>query len=266
MATIAVRLRTADQQDRFFGHLAIAMALTVVVGFSTQLIAGRSSFHVRPLIHLHAVAFMGWVMLFTIQAQIGVRGATPSLHRRLGWIGAGWAVALVLLGCALTVDVTRRANVPFFFHPQIFLIANPATVFAFFGFTVAAIRMRRRTDWHRRLHLCGMTMIMGPALGRLLPLPFLTPWAFEWGSGSPAVFLLAGMVHDRRRLGRVHPAWLWGAAVLAAVLVGARLIAFSPAGDAIYRAVTADAPGAAVPGRLLGSPPSGLRGPAQAAI
>ncbi|WP_375394525.1 hypothetical protein [uncultured Sphingomonas sp.] len=126
MATIAERVGTADQRDRFFGHLAVVMALTVVIGFSTQLIAGRSSFHVRPLIHLHAVAFMGWTMLFTIQAQ---------------------------LGCG----VGRRRS-----------IADSA--------------------------------------------------------GS---------------------AW---------------------AGRSRWVAVTADAPGAAVPGRLLGSPPSGLRGPAQAAI
>ena len=30
--------------------------------------------------------------------------------------------------------------------------------------------MRRRTDWHRRLMFCGMAILTGPGLGRLLPM------------------------------------------------------------------------------------------------
>lgn len=255
MATIAPAFPIREGRDRFFSGLAIAMAVTVVLGFSTQYMMGRSTFAARPIVHVHALAFMGWVALFTVQAQLGAGAETPRLHRRLGWVGAGWAVLLIAVACALIVDVTRRGTAPFFFQPQHFLLANPFTVFAFAGFTWAAIRLRRRTDWHRRLHICGTTMIMGPAFGRLLPMPLLEPWAFECGALAGLVFPAAGMIHDKLRYGRVHPAWLLAFVAIPGLLLAARLLAFSPAGDALYAAVTQGSPGAAVDGRAFAPPP-----------
>lgn len=257
MATVVSAFPITRERDRFFSGVAIAMAATVIVGFSLQYLMGRSSFGARPIVHLHAVAFMGWVALFTVQAQLGAGRETPQLHRRLGWLGAGWAVLLVVVAFALMVDVTRRGTAPFFFRPQHFLIANCLGVLTFAGFTAAAIRMRHRTDWHRRLHVVGTSMIMGPAFGRLLPSPLLQPWAFEIAALAGLVFPAAGMMRDWRRYGRVHPAWLWAFVAMPASLVAAYLLAFSPLGDALYAAVTSGSPGAVVPGLEFAPPPPG---------
>lgn len=254
MASRAQTLPTpATASGGFFLWSAVVMTLFIVLGFSFQLAMGRSSFAAPALVHGHAVVFMGWVGLYLAQ-NVFVATGNIAMHRRIGWIGAGWTLLMVGFGCAVTVALIRDGRVPFFFRPQQFLVFDPMTLFAFVGLTAAAIRLRRQTDWHRRLHFCAMTMMLGPAFGRLLPMPLMIPWAFEANFAVTMLFPAAGVVADLRRDGRVHPAWWWGIGVLLVTLVLVEAVTYSPVGDAIYAAATAGTPGAAIPGRAF--PPS----------
>ena len=60
MAALAQPLSFGRDDRGFFLGGAIAMAATIAAGFSFQLAMGRSSFGAPPLIHVHAIAFMGW--------------------------------------------------------------------------------------------------------------------------------------------------------------------------------------------------------------
>ena len=242
--------------ERFALKMAIAMALTVVLGFSTQLAMGRSTFASPLRVHLHAVVFMGWVAIFVTQSFMATRGPL-ALHRKLGWLATGWVGLMIAMGFMVTVAMVRNGTVPFFFMPQQFLIADPLTVLAFAGLTAAAIVNRKRTDWHARLHICGMAVIIAPAFGRLLPMPLLSPYAFEAAGAATLIFPLAGMIRDKRKLGRVHPAWLIGAATIIGTILLFDLIAYSPLGDTLYHLATAGSPGAAVPGLEFAEPPAG---------
>ena len=244
--------------ERFFLRASIVMTLLIFVGFSTQLAMGRSSFASPLLVHAHAIVFMGWVVLYLLQ-NIFVATGNMALHRRLGWLATGWMAAMLVLGCAVTVAMVRRGQVPFFFRPVNFLVFDPLSLFTFAGLTIAAIVMRRRTDWHRRLHFCGMTMLLGPAIGRLLPMPFLTPVAFEATFVVGLMFPLVGMWQDQRRTGRVHPAWTRGVGVLIGSLLLIELVSYSPVGMAVYRGVTAGSPGALVDPMAFPPPPAGPR-------
>jgi hypothetical protein len=257
MATLAAGTPVhATGDDRFFLRAAIVMALTVAAGFSLQLAMGRSTFHSPPLVHAHAIVFMGWVTLYLLQ-NCFVATDRMALHRRLGWIGAVWIVPMLVLGCWVTVAMVRRGQVPFFFRPLQFLVFDPMTLFAFVGLTVAAIRLRRETAWHRRLHYCGMSLLLGPAFGRLLPMPLLQPWAWETVLAATLIFPAAGIVSDIRRTGRAHPAWRWGIGAMLATLVLTEAITYSPVGSALYGAVAAGSPGAAVPALAFAPPPAG---------
>jgi hypothetical protein len=256
MATIAIDTSEPASDIRFAPKLAIAMALTVVAGFSVQLYLGRSTFASPLRVHFHALTFMGWVAIFVTQTWLATRGPL-AWHRRLGWFAVGWVG--LMLASALTVVVmqARRGMVPFFFVPQQLLIADPVTLLCFVALTGAAIARRHETDWHARLHVCAMAAIMGPAFGRLLPMPLLIPYAFESAVAAGLLFPLAGAIRDKRVRGLVHPAWGWGAAALIATMALADLIAYSPLGTTIYATVTAGSPGAAVPGLEFPPPPSG---------
>jgi len=144
-----------------------------------------------------------------------------------------WVLAL----CAV-VSALRIGFVPPFFTPPFFLalVATESTLFA--GLVAFAIARRRRTDWHARLLVGALVLVMEPALGRLLPMPLL---GGDLGEGLALVVQLGvlGLLvrHDRRSDRRVHPAtWVAIAVVVAAhaVTMGlARLPAVAGAAAAI---------------------------------
>ena len=257
MASIAEQAPAAYRGDEsFFVRGAVLMALTIIAGFSFQYLMGRSTFMAPPLVHAHAIVFMGWVAIYLSQNLLIGTGRLP-IHRRLGWIAMGWIFPMVLLGCLVTLAMVRRGQVPFFFRPLHFFVFDPLTLFTFAGLTIAAVAMRHRTEWHRRLHFCGMALLIAPAFGRLLPMPLLAPWAWETSFAVAMLFPIAGVVADLRRSGRVHPAWRYGMGAMLACLVLIEAITYSPVGTALYRVVTAGSPGAAVPPLGFPPPPAG---------
>lgn len=118
--------------------------------------------------------FFGWMAIYLVQNGLASTGNT-ALHRKLGWVAAGWMALMVVLGISVTVALERAGRVPFFFTPAYFLIMNPLSILVFAGLGASAIALRRQTEWHRRLHYCGTAMIMGPAIGRILPAPLMIP-------------------------------------------------------------------------------------------
>lgn len=147
--------------ERFFLKAAVAMALVIVAGFSLQLTMGRSTFAAPPIAHAHAIVFMGWVAIYVLQ-NLFVATDRMTFHRSLGWIAARWMIPTLVLGCWVTIAMARRGQVPFFFQPLQFLVFDPLSLLTFAGLTLSAILLRRKTDWHRRLHFCGMSMLLGP--------------------------------------------------------------------------------------------------------
>lgn len=222
------------------------MAIIIAAAFSIQILTGRSTFASPLRVHIHAVLFMGWVAIYLTQNALATAGRID-LHRKLGWVAAGWMVAMVVSAFVVATAIVRRGTVPFFIQPAHFLIFDFVGISTFAGLTAAAIILRRRTEWHRRLHFCGMTILIGPAFGRLLPMPLLQPWAWEASFLVALLFPLAGMRSDIRRRGQVHPAWTWGVAVILGSFVLTQAVTYSPVGTAIYEAVTKGSPGADVP-------------------
>lgn len=254
MATVLGGGGRVRSNERFFLIMAIVMMAVVFSGFSFNLAMGRSTF-ARPLIvHAHAVTFMGWMVLYVVQNLLVTRGSM-ALHRTLGWIGAVWPAAMIVLGTTVTVLMAQGGRIPFFFYPAQFLIFDPLLVLTFAGLTWAAVAMRRRTEWHRRLHYCAMAFLTIPAISRLSPAPLLVPFAFEAAAAAALLFPAVGMLVEMRRTGRVHPAWWWGVGVMIGAVVLIELLTYSPVGPAIYHAVTAGTPGAAVPPLAFGAFP-----------
>lgn len=255
MTTAALDVPTTDDR-RFFRNLISVMAIVLVAGFIAQLALGRSSFSAPPVVHAHAVIFMGWVGITVTQAWLA-SGGNLALHRRLGLLAVAWSIGLLILGPLVTIATIQTGRTPFFFQPQHFLIANPMTLIGFAALFSAAIIMRRNFDWHSRLHIGAFVMLMGPGFGRLLPMPFLPPYAFETAGLVALIFPVVGILRDWRVHGKPHAAWLWGIGVLLATTLLARVIGFSPVGEAIYTAVTAGSSVAGTDGLAFPAPPPG---------
>jgi hypothetical protein len=249
---------TTDEPARTSGRvlpgLAIAMALIIVAGFSLQLAMGRSSFDAPLLLHAHAVVFMGWVVIFLVQNLLIATGQVR-WHRPLGWLAAAWLLPMLVLGWLVTEAMVRRGDVPFFFRPLQFLVFDPLSLVTFIGLTVAAIWLRRSTDWHSRLHYSAMAILLGPGVGRLLPMPFLIPWAWEATTVVTLAFPVIGMIVDWVKTRRIHPAWFWGLGVQIAMIAAIEALTWSPLGLQLYDAVAAGSAGSAVAPLEFPTPP-----------
>lgn len=255
MATLAEPRRVTQGDDRFFLTMAFVMAGVLIAGFSLNLAMGRSTFARPPLVHAHAIIFMGWIVIYLAQNWFATQGPI-ALHRRLGWVAVGWLCLMLYFGTAVTVMNVQAGTVPFFFQPLHMLVFDPLSLIGCMALIGAGIALRKHTGWHRRLNYCGMALLVGPGVGRLLPMPLLIPWAYQTAFWVLPIFALIGMVADWRRDGRVHPAWFWGLGGMIATEVLTDVITFTPIGLALYDAVTAGTPGAAV--APLAFPPSPL--------
>ena len=95
------------------------------------------------IIHIHAVAFVGWLVLLTVQVLL-IRRSRHDLHRRLGSAAMGLAAAMVVVGPATAIYMQR-------YHwgtPEsdpAFLAIQLTDILAFAGLASAAFALRARS-------------------------------------------------------------------------------------------------------------------------
>ncbi len=244
MATIPYSTDTDRGEARFFFTMACVMAASIVAGFSFNLATGRSSFGLPWLVHFHAWVMMGWVGLYLTQNTLIFRD-NVALHRRLGWLSVIWLPAILVMGLLITRFSLQTVGGPFFFDQNEFLFSNSAMLLLSVGLAATAVTVRRNTGWHRRLMYCSFAILTGPGIGRLTPNPLLEPYAWWIGAvGLPLIFPVIGMIADKRRYGRVHPAWFWGVGLVIGFQAVADLVAYSDWGVAFTRDFLAGTPGA----------------------
>jgi hypothetical protein len=199
-ATPASRRLSASQRDRvFYGSIAIALALTVFVGFgptyyfpifSRSPVSTLTGGPVTPLVHVHAALFSAWVLLFIAQTIL-VAQRRLAAHRRLGIAGGVLAVMMVVVGTLTALKKAARGEAPGGVDPHQFLMIPLSDIVFFGGFIGAALLMRRNKEAHKRLMLLAYVSIVVAAVGRLpgvLPpgrRPF-SPWRFcsSWQASS----------------------------------------------------------------------------------
>jgi hypothetical protein len=245
MATLAGAPASA-RDDGFFLWGGLAMAAVLVAGFTFFLAMGISSFDAPAIVHVHGVIFFGWVFIYVAQTVLATSG-NMALHRTLGWIGALWIPFMVVAGTWVAVNAVQMGRSAPIYQPGFFLIFAPMGVYTFAGLSLAAIAARKNTGWHRRLHFCGMAALTGPGLGRLLPIYLVMPHAALLEFFLTLLFPLAGIVSDKRRTGRVHPAWWWGIGTLVALRLFVGALMLTPLPAMLYASVTGGTPGAAFP-------------------
>lgn len=231
---------------RFFAVMAFVMSAIIVAGFSVNLAMGRSSFDVPIAYHVHAAIFMSWIGLYIAQ-HITASSGNWSLHAKLGKLAYLLVPLMVAAGSVIMIVVARRTGGPFFFDVNEFLISNFALVWCFGFLAFWALLRQRYTGWHRRLMLCAMAILVGPGVGRLLPLPLMIPNAWTITTAVTMIFPVIGMIADKRSTGRVHPAYWWGLGVYAGTFIASMMLAYSPLGYDLTQRVIAGTPGAERP-------------------
>jgi hypothetical protein len=152
----------------FFVSMASVAAVVVFAGFAPSFYL-RAAFkpggNLSILLHIHGAVFTSWIILFLIQPILIARGSR-ALHRRLGWLAAAIAAAMVGLVAAATVEEMQR--VPPTPPAPVALALNTFDMIVFAILVGSAIYLRRQTDWHKRLLLSATLILLGAPILRLL--------------------------------------------------------------------------------------------------
>jgi hypothetical protein len=194
--------------------MAIVIGAVIVAGFSRTVPDALTTPPGLPLLlHVHGAVFLSWLVLFVAQPTLAIRGSLK-LHRQLGWFGAVLALLMMIMGAAATLFALKTHIVPSFFPPGIFLVMNVIDVAFFGGLVAAGVAMRGKAEWHKRLMLCATILLLGPGLGRLLPMQSFGAVAPLVMWGVQDAILLAGPVTDLVMRRKVHPAYYWGVVVV----------------------------------------------------
>lgn len=205
-----LRAPVARRERLFFSGFAITLMLTVFAGFArTYYLNGSftAPFPLTPLLRLHGIAFTAWMVLLVAQTSL-VAAHRTDLHRRLGVVGAGLAVLLMVLGPL--VAITRTANGLIADHgvPRLVFLAVPLVGMAVFGGLFgAALYWRRCSPIHKRLVLIATLELVTAAVSRLPMISAAGPLAFF---GVTDLFLLGLAAYDFATFKRLHPATLCG--------------------------------------------------------
>jgi hypothetical protein len=104
-------IRTASRWDAIAFPVLVALIwLGIVMGFTPQIAAEvrRGSLD-YPIVavHVHAAAFVGWLVFLTTQVTL-VRRRSLAMHRRLGVLGGYLAAAMVVLGVVASYAADRH--------------------------------------------------------------------------------------------------------------------------------------------------------------
>jgi uncharacterized membrane protein YozB (DUF420 family) len=209
------------RHDRiFYSTVAVALALTVVAGFGPTYyfrIIGASPLTtlsggpVTVLVHVHAIVFTAWALLFIVQTAL-IAQHKVAVHRRVGLAGAVLAVLMVVTGAWAALHQAARGVAPPGLDPHQFLMIPLSDMLLFGGFVAAALLRRTNKEAHKRLMLLAYVCIVVAAIARL---PGVLPLGAPAFFGLSLLFVLAGVIYDRVSRGRVHPVYVWGGTMLA---------------------------------------------------
>jgi len=203
-------------RNRFYATFAVALATFTFVAFARTYYL-RYWFDVPPttvLLHFHSIAFTAWLVLFVIQTRLISKGNYRA-HMQLGIAGIFLAALIVILGfttAVVSAGVDRPR--PMGMNSQQFSLI-PLVAITFFAILVAAaVVLRKRAEFHKRLMTLAMISVLGPPTARLVFLTHNNAYIGPIQFGVTAAFLAWCLVSDWRKYRIVHPIYSIGGAIL----------------------------------------------------
>ena len=116
------------------------------------------------VLHVHAVVFSIWMLLLTAQVLLVLRDRV-ALHRKLGWLVAGWACLMAVMGpWAAMASQATTVNAPVGFSP--FLSVNIVDIGGFLILLALGIVLRKNPASHKRMMILSTVSLADPGFSR----------------------------------------------------------------------------------------------------
>lgn len=209
---------------RFYFYLSLIMWVIVLLGFVPGFFLPRPdpTLLQNPVVHLHALTYLGWLALVSYQMRLPGAGRTAE-HRRLGqWLVAYGALIFIMgLWVALSrfVDnlevggsMLARARL---MGPFVDMLVFPLL----FGL---AIGYRKQPEAHKRLMILACCMLIIPGAGRMLRTAEISSYPLFLGIWLAPIWI--GIVRDLVAERRLHPVYLIGGLSMCAIPLRVALV------------------------------------------
>ncbi len=210
----------------WLGLLWLGMIVGFGVDFPRYL---RENPPAPKITYIHGTIFTIWMLLLTTQVLLVVSDRI-SLHRRLGWITAGWACLMAVFGpwAVIASDVVNL-HLPTGDPP--FLSVNIVDLGLFLIFVAWGIALRKNPAAHRRMMILSTVALADPGYSRfsgwLMQEPAsVVPW-FIWMFYGNVIIVLAMAAWDWWR-GRLMRQFVIGASAMVAAMYVASTLYFWP--------------------------------------
>ena len=121
-----------------FPMFVLLIWIVILMGFVPEVVdqVRTRSFDYPFLTHVHALVFVGWLVLLTVQTAL-IRSNNVRLHRRLGLAAAIMVPLVVALGLIASVSMFSRLYAPDF--PPLNLSMRIADMVSFGGAAAAGL-------------------------------------------------------------------------------------------------------------------------------
>jgi hypothetical protein len=205
----ARRRRPPKKLHAYFIIFTAVFGLFVLAGFTRSFFIPVTSgtFSRPPVVHIHGAIFFGWTGLLLLQALLASTGKLR-LHRKIG-SGAAWLVApMVILGAIVSArDAINDFNAGEGEERLSFFYGELADLAMFGLLSGAAMLLRDKPDFHKRLVIMGSLGLLGAAVGRIDELS-------GWGFTIFLAMISSVALYDLASRRAMHVATGIGAAVL----------------------------------------------------
>lgn len=181
-ATLHTRGTWSPRDDRTASAVWLGILwLGVIVGFGVDF---PRYLHENPpapwFIHLHGAVFTVWLLIVTAQVLLVMRDRV-AWHRRLGWIAAGWAGLMAVMG-PVAVVARQAVNAGTNNSDPPFLSVNIVDVGGFLFLLAWGFMLRKNPAAHRRMMLLSTICVAGdPGFSRF------TGWI--WPENPSSIFV-----------------------------------------------------------------------------
>jgi len=178
--------RRSASDRRFYIIAAAVMLLFTAAGFRNFLLHGKAvdgniTAQIVPLVVIHGIAMMGWVIVFLVQCAL-IQSGRRKLHLAIGPFGALLGMAIVILGpiVAMLSVHFNPATYQNLGGPKFFLAVMFMQMLAFGTFVRLGWFYRRKPGIHRPMMLLATLVIQSGSLSR-------TPYI--WNLSKPPLYV-----------------------------------------------------------------------------
>jgi len=213
----AARFAPYHKWDRnFFLTYVVLIWFGILNGFVPEILehVAKNKPPYPFIIHVHALAFVGWLVVLTVQTLL-IRRSRHDLHKKLGLAAMALAAIMIVVGPA-TAFYMQRYHWGTPESDPAFIAIQLGDIIGFTGLAGAAFLLRGNSPAHKRLILMATLYISDAGFARFLGGPLhgilgdgFFPYMAESFLANDLLILGMG-AYDLVTRKRLHPAYVAG--------------------------------------------------------